>query len=62
MYVESEFWYVHSVEELVVWTVEREEGRVSLLQSHIFIIEVQYCMCVLCIYSFVRTHVPHLIQ
>ena len=26
VYSEDEFWYAHSVEELVVWTVEREYG------------------------------------
>ena len=27
----TEFWYVHSVEELVIWTVEREKGLAHLL-------------------------------
>ena len=26
VYIDSEFWYAHSVEELVIWTVEREHG------------------------------------
>ena len=27
VYIESEFWYPHTVEELVVWTIERQRGK-----------------------------------
>ncbi len=35
MYIENEFWYPHSVEEMIVWTVERERG--DLMSIHIIV-------------------------
>ena len=28
----SEVWFAHTIEELVVWTIEREYGKVELLK------------------------------
>ena len=35
VYIENEFWYPHSVEEMIVWTVERERG--DLMSIHIIV-------------------------
>ena len=34
VYIDSEFWYAHSVEELVIWTVEREHGTCVCVVWH----------------------------
>ena len=34
LYIENEFWYVHSVEEMVIWTVEKEKGYTYIHYIH----------------------------
>ena len=36
VYVDSSFWYPHSVEELVIWTVEREKSK-NYIFKHIHV-------------------------
>ena len=39
VYIDNEFWYAHSVEELVIWTVEKEKG--DLYRSSIYCVHVE---------------------
>ena len=63
LYIENEFWYVHSIEEMVIWTVEKEKGY---LLSNIHCTCTCTCTVYACLYNIIflsldntYPHTPH---